>query len=153
MFPVEMSDPIYHDEDAARKHLEAILWPAGPVCPYCGIFEVYALGGKSMGPGWYHCPTCRRKFTVRVGTVYERSHIPLHQWLLGFRLMASSKKGVSAHQLHRTLNINYKSAWFLAHRIREAMEDDGSALGGSSKIIEADSTFYGPKDRTEPLGR
>jgi hypothetical protein len=98
-----------------------------------------------MGPGWFYCAACQDKFTVRTGTVYERSHIPLHKWLLGFRLMAASKKGISAHQLHRTLGITYKSAWFMSHRIREAMkETDPSPLGGKDKTVEADETFLGP---------
>lgn len=145
MTPVELSDPIYHDEDAARQHLEATRWPNGPQCPWCKETKtVDALGGPSMGPGWYYCTACQDKFTVRVGAVYERSHIPLHKWLLAFRLMASSKKGISAHQLHRTLNITYKSAWFLAHRIREAMRDDSPApLGGKDQVIEADELYVG----------
>src|SRR5207253_4573961 len=111
----------------------------------CGAFDtVKPLGGESMGPGWYYCAACQDKFTVRVGSIFERSHIPIHKWLLAFRLMTSSKKGVSAHQLHRTLGITYKSAWFLAHRIRECMTDtDPAPLGGDGKIIEADETYYG----------
>lgn len=145
MTPIELSDPIYHDEDAARRHLEATRWPNGPQCPWCGLTEhVSALGGESMGPGWYYCAQCKDKFTVRVGAVYERSHIPLHKWLLAFRLMASSKKGISAHQLHRTLNITYKSAWFMAHRIRHAIhEDEAGPLGGKGKVLEIDETFLG----------
>src|SRR5690349_11618733 len=131
MSPVELSHPIYHDEEAARLFLEQSRWPNGPVCPYCGNVEAAKLGGSSMGPGWFWCSACKEKFTVRVGTVYERSHIPLHKWLLGFRLMASSKKGISAHQLHRTLVITYKSAWFMAHRIREAMTGDPTSPLGS----------------------
>src|ERR1700730_13739336 len=96
-----------------------------------------------MGPGWYYWSACQDKFTVRVGSIFERSHIALHKWLLAFRLMASSKKGVSAHQIHRTLGITYKSAWFLMHRIREAMTDDGAPLGGEGKTIEVDETFQG----------
>ena len=149
MTPVELTNPVYHDEEAARKHLEAIRWPNGPVCPFCGQLgpKVKALGGESMGEGWYHCGDCRKKFTVRVGTVYERSHIPLYKWLLGFRLYNASKKGFSAHQLHRTLNITYKSAWFMAHRIREAMNDyDPEPLGGKDKVVEADELFIGRGD-------
>src|SRR5690349_12700649 len=128
MTPIELSDPIYHDEGAARRHLEATRWPNGPQCPWCGLTEHVAnLSDKSMGPGWHYCNQCKDKFTVRVGTVYERSHIPLHKWLLAFRLMASSKKGISAHQLHRTLAITYKSAWFMAMRIRHAMHEDDAA--------------------------
>jgi transposase-like protein len=144
--PTELSHPVYHDEDAARRHLEAIQWPDGPNCPYCGVVDkIKPLGGKSMGAGWYHCGACRKKFTVRVGTIFERSHIPLHKWLLGFRLFASSKKGFSAHQLHRTLDITYKSAWFMEHRIRESMREDVlPPMGGKGKVVEADETYIGP---------
>ena len=153
--PIELSHPVYHDEDAARTHLEAIQWPNGPVCPFCnGQERVKSLGGESMGPGWYHCGACRKKFTVRVGSIFERSHIPLHKWMLGFRLFASSKKGFSAHQLHRTLNITYKSAWFMEHRIREAMTDEGDEpLGGHGKIVESDETFIGPAEDVFVNGR
>jgi hypothetical protein len=100
-----------------------------------------------MGPGWHYCSACRDKFTVRVGSIFERSHIPLHKWLLAFRLITCSKKGVSAHQIHRTLGITYKSAWFLMHRIREAMTDtDPATLGGEGKTVEADGTFYGYRE-------
>lgn len=147
--PVELSSPVYSNEDAARTHIEAIRWPSGPFCPYCGVTgdKVKALGGKSHGPGWYHCIECRKLFTVRVGSVMERSHIPLHKWLQAMRLYASSKKGFSAHQLHRTLGITYRSAWFMAHRIREAMRDgDPAPLGGKDMVVEADETFIGPAD-------
>jgi transposase-like protein len=145
--PELLSDPAYHDEEAARVYIEGIRWPEGPFCPFCGAFDtVKPLGGPSMGLGWYYCSACQDKFTVRVGSVFERSHIPLHKWLLAIRLMASSKKGISAHQLHRTLGITYKSAWFLGHRIREAMTDtDPTPLGGEGKTVESDETFYGHK--------
>jgi transposase-like protein len=148
--PELLSDPAFHDEDAARAYLEEVRWPDGPFCPFCGALDtVKPLGGPSMGLGWYYCAACQDKFTVRVGSIFERSHIPLHKWLLAFRLMASSKKGVSAHQIHRTLGITYKSAWFLMHRIREAMalEGDASQLGGEDKFVEADETFVGGKAR------
>lgn len=149
MTPIELSNPIYHDEDAARKHIEAIRWPDGPGCPHCGVVNegIRPLQGPSMGPGWYYCTSCKDKFTVRMGTVYERSHVPLHKWLLAFRLMASSKKGFSAHQLSRTLNLSYKTAWFVAHRVREAMADyDPEPFGGKDSVIEVDETFIGPAD-------
>ncbi|OLF81478.1 transposase [Maricaulis sp. W15] len=143
-----LTDPIFHNEDAARNHLEAIRWPEGAVCPFCGEREtVKALGGKSMGRGWYHCGDCRKKFTVRVGTVYERSKVALHKWLLATQLMASSKKGISAHQIHRTIGVTYKTAWFMCHRIREAMRDDlpkgSGGMGGEGKTVEADETYFG----------
>ena len=151
MTPIELSSPCYTDENAARTHLEAIRWPSGKPdkCPLCGVLdESRPLKGKSMGPGWFYCEACQDKFTVRSGTVYERSHIPLHKWLLAFRLMASSKKGISSHQLARTLNITYKSAWFMSHRIREAMSDtDPSPLGGKDKTVEADETFIGRAEK------
>ena len=150
--PKLLSDPVYHDEDAARAYLESVRWPDGPFCPHCGVTEgIRPLAGESMGPGWYYCAACQDKFTVRMGAIFERSHIPLHKWLLAFRLMASSKKGVSAHQLHRTLGITYKSAWFLAHRIREAMAPaDPPTLGGEGKTIEADETFIGRAGSHDP---
>jgi transposase-like protein len=147
MTPVELSNAIYHDEDAARAHIESIRWPDGPTCPHCGVINegIRPLLGNSMGPGWYYCTSCKDKFTVRMGAIYERSHLPLHKWLLAFRLMASSKKGFSAHQLSRTLNVQYKTAWFVAHRIREAMADyDPEPLGGKDKVVEVDETFQGP---------
>jgi transposase-like protein len=141
--PDDLSHPVFHDEEEARLYLQEVRWPDGVYCPFCGTLDgIKPLGGDSMGPGWFYCPACQDKFTVRVGSVFERSHIPLHKWLLAFRLMASSKKGISAHQLHRTLGITYKSAWFLAHRIRECMDEDGDGpLGGEGKTIEADETY------------
>jgi transposase-like protein len=155
ILPKNIDHPCYHDDDAARIALEAIFWPQGPACPHCGkIDTVSVLGGKSMGPGWYWCAECREKFTVRVGSVLERSHIPLHKWMLGFRFYASSKKGFSAHQLMRTLGLgSYRSAWFMAHRIREAMDgstdNDSGPLGGEGKIVEADETYFGTSKRAE----
>ena len=150
--PELLSDPVYHDEEEARLYLQEVRWPDGVYCPYCGTLDdIKPLGGDSMGPGWFYCAACQDKFTVRVGSIFERSHIPLHKWLLAFRLMASSKKGVSAHQLHRTFGITYKSAWFLAHRIREAMKpSEPPTLGGEGKVIEADETFYGFAGSHEP---
>ena len=147
-----LTDPIYTDEDAARAHIEAQRWPNGVVCPFCGGMEkVRTLGGASMGPGWYHCGDCREKFTVRVGTVLERSHVPLNKWVLAFRLLCGSKKGMSAHQLHRTLGVTYKTAWFMAHRIREAMAEPGTLppMGGEGKTIEADETYIGRRPGAE----
>ena len=146
----DLTNPIFTDEDAARRHFEAIRWPNGPICPTCGEGKTVAkLGGKSMGDGWYHCRACRRKFTAAVGTIFHRSHIPLHKWMLAMHLMCSSKKGMSAHQLFRGMGMTYKSAWFMAHRIREAMRElhpQGSdQLGGAGKTVEADETYVGGK--------
>jgi transposase-like protein len=150
-----LSDPIFHDEEAARAHMEAIRWPNGPFCPHCGSTEnITRLEGKSHRPGLHQCNACRGHFTVTNGTVMERSHIPLHKWVLGFHLMAASKKGMSAHQLHRMLDVTYKTAWFMAHRIREAMrEPNPSPLGGEGKIVEADETYYGKQETPQPRSR
>ena len=143
--PADLSHPCYHDGNAARATFESIRWPDGPFCPQCGAFDTVSphVGPKqSMGPGWFWCSACRRHFTVRVRNVLERSHIPLHKWLIGFRLYASSKKGFSAHQLNRTLGVTYKTAWFMAHRIRECMDMDAAGpIGGEGKTLEADETF------------
>lgn len=148
---VDLTNPIFHDEDKAREWLEASRWPNGPSCPHCGSVSVLLLGGKAHRPGLFHCRDCRGQFTVRTGQVMERSHIPLAKWVLGFHLMASSKKGVSAHQLHRTLGIAYNSAWFMAHRIRQAMAETNPApLGGEGKIVEADETYYGKVETPIP---
>jgi transposase-like protein len=148
---VDLTNPIFTDADAARKHFEAIRWPSGPYCPFCGSFDrVAALGGKSMGPGWYHCKDCRRKFTAAVGTIYERSHIPMTKWLLATHLMCASKKGMSAHQLHRMIGLPYKTAWFMAHRIREGMRDlSPTTMGGEGKFVEADETYIGGKEKNK----
>jgi transposase-like protein len=148
---VDLTNPIFTDLEAARAHFEAIRWPDGPYCPYCGQFDrVAPLGGKSMGPGWYHCKDCRRKFTAAVGSIYERSHIPLTKWFLATHLMVSSKKGISAHQLGRMLGLPYKTAWFMAHRIRESMRElfpDASPIGGEGKTVEIDETYVGGKQK------
>ena len=121
--PANLTHPAFTNEDKAREVIEASRWPNGPTCPWCNkTSTVKALGGHSMGPGWYRCSECDDKFTVRVGTVLERSHIPLHKWLLASHLMSASKKGVSALQLQRMLGLgSYRTAWFMCHRIREAM--------------------------------
>jgi transposase-like protein len=148
---VDLTNPIFTDADAARKHFEGIRWPHGAHCPFCGQSEtVKELGGKSMGPGWYHCKDCRKKFTAAVGTIYERSHIPMTKWLLATHLMCASKKGMSAHQLHRMIGLPYKTAWFMAHRIREGMRDlKPEPMGGHGKTIEADETYVGGKERNK----
>jgi transposase-like protein len=135
--------PHFQNDDEARKVLEAIYWPEGPVCPHCGVID-HAYPTKRSGV--FRCAEaeCRKDFTVTMKTVMERSHIALHKWLQAFHLMTSSKKGISAHQLHRTLGIGYEAAWFLCHRIREAMRDGGLApLGGGGGIVEADETYFG----------
>ncbi len=135
--------PQFRDDNAAREYLERLLWPDGPVCPHCGVIgHAYA----TKRPGVYRCAEkeCRKDFTVTMRTVMERSKIALHKWLQAFHLMCSSKKGVSAHQLHRTLKVTYEAAWFMAHRIREAMSAGGVATFGSGGgIVEADETFFG----------
>ena len=153
MTAVDLTNPIFTDPDAARTHFEAIRWPNGAYCPFCGQTDtVKPLGGKSMGPGWYHCKDCRRKFTAQVGTIYERSHIPMTKWLLATHLMCASKKGISAHQLYRTLGFgSYRTAWFMAHRIREGMRElhpeAGGPLGGENKVVEVDESYVGGKAR------
>lgn len=140
----------FHDEAAALAHIETALWPNGPVCPHCGATDrIYALNGKSTRPGVRKCGHCKKPFTVMIGTIFERSHIPLNKWLQALYLMCSSKKGISSHQLHRTLNLSYKAAWFMSHRIREAMRDDSLGplghFGGAGNAVEADETFIGRK--------
>ena len=156
----DLANPIYQNADAAREHLESIQWPHGPVCPHCGNVDaarITKLAGKSTRPGVYKCKECRKPFSVTVGTVFERSHIPLHKWVAATQLMAASKKGMSAHQMHRMLGVTYKTAWFMEHRIREAMKADVKSegpLGGEGKTVEADETYFGktdiqPKTRTD----
>jgi transposase-like protein len=142
---VDLTLPIYCDDNAAREHLEKLYWTDGPICPHCGaIDEATKLRGKSTRPGVWKCRACRKPFSVTVGTVFERSKIPLHKWVLATHLMNASKKGISAHQLWRMLGGTYQTAWFMAHRIREAMREGGlSPLGGEGKIVEADETYYG----------
>ena len=137
----------FHDNDKAREYLESIRWPNGPVCPHCASAEHhYQLQGKAHRPGLWKCASCRQQFSVTVGTVFERSKIPLSKWLMAAYLLCSSKKGISAHQLHRTLGVTYKTAWFLAHRIRHAMSDQGGGLMGSGGgTVEADETYIGRK--------
>ncbi len=145
-------DPKFHDEDAARKHLESIRWPNGPVCPKCGasnrISRIESQSEdkrKGARPGLLFCGDCREQFTVTVGTVFEHSKVPLHKWVLATHLLCSSKKGISGHQLSRTLGVTYKTAWFMAHRIRLAMKPDSNGLLGNNGPVEADETFVGRK--------
>ena len=147
--PINLTDPIFHNEDAARKYFEKLHWPNGPECPNCGVVnEATELKGDAHRAGLWKCRACEEQFTVTVGTVMESSHIPLHKWALAFRLMAGSKKGVSAHQLMRELGLgSYRTAWFLAHRVREAMADGApTPLGGKGKTVEADETYMGKSE-------
>ena len=142
-----LSDKHFHDEAAAYRFVEKRVWPDGPVCPHCGGVErINKMKGSSTRIGAYKCYQCRKPFTVKVGTVFEASHVGLHLWLQAIFLMASSKKGISSNQLHRTLGVTLKTAWFMSHRIREAMRDGTlSPLGGEGKIVEADETYFGDK--------
>lgn len=151
---VNLTDPIFTDEAKARAYFEAIRWPHGVSCPHCGnadasrIYSIAANVEHGVREGLRECQDCHGQFTVRTASVMESSHLPLTKWALAFRLMASAKKGISAHQMHRTLSVTYKTAWFLCHRIREAMRDvSGDQLGGKGKIVEADETYVGGKPR------
>jgi transposase-like protein len=158
-----LSNPIFHNEEKARVWLEAERWPHGPVCPFCNsrdhvkILPPARSKASKAHPegitqnGWYHCNSCRKRFTVRVGTLYERSHIPLHKWLFASHLLSSSKKGMSAHQLWRMLGFgSYRTAWFMAHRIREGMrETNPSPLGGKGKTVEIDESFVGGLEKNK----
>lgn len=147
---VNLTNPIYHDEDTARRHFEALRWPDGPICPHCGSLDnATEMKGKSTRPGLYKCKDCRKPFTATIGTLYERSHIPLCKWLLATHLMCSSKKGISAHQLWRMLGFgSYRTAWFMAHRIREGMREARviGGFGGEGEVVEADETYIGGKE-------
>ena len=144
-----LSAPHFHDEEAAYAWVEARVWPDGPVCPHCGENErVSKMKGASTRIGAYKCYACRSKFTVKVGTVFESSHVPMHKWLQAMFLICSSKKGISSNQLHRTLGVTLKTAWFMSHRIREAMRSgDLAPMGGNGGIVEADETYFGQKSK------
>jgi transposase-like protein len=151
---INLTDPIFTDADKAREHLETLYWPNGPVCRHCGNADpkrITRLAGKSTRPGVLWCNECDAPFTVTVGTVMEDSKIPLNKWVLAFHLMASSKKGMSAHQLHRMLRVTYKTAWFLCHRIREAMleasPNSTGGLGGEGKVVEVDEAYVGGRGK------
>jgi transposase-like protein len=147
----DLTNPIFTDADKAREHLENLYWPDGPACRHCGNADperISKLAGKSTRPGVYWCNECNKPFTVTVGTVMEDSKIPLNKWVLAFHLMVASKKGMSALQLSRMLGVTYKSAWFLCHRIREAMAPAAPGpLGGEGKIVESDETVIGGKTK------
>jgi transposase-like protein len=159
-----LTKPYFHDEEAAFAKLESLLWPHGPECPHCGNKErIYALKGvrskaSKINPdglvrhGLKKCGKCRKQFTVRIGTVFESSHIPLHKWFMATHLLCASKKGISSHQLHRVLDITYEAAWFMSHRLREAMRSGGLApMGGAggSGIVEADETYFGKTEEQQ----
>lgn len=149
----DLSAKRFHDEDAAREYLESIRWPDGPACPHCGGMERNSrLQGKSHRPGLMFCGDCRKQFSITVGTVFERSKVPLYKWVLASHLLCSSKKGMSSHQLHRMLGVTYKTAWFMTHRIREAMTTDQSVpMGSTGGAVEVDETYWGtskPKGKT-----
>ena len=156
---MKLDNPIFQDADKAREHLEAQRWPHGPICPHCGNIHpdrIKKMEGKAHRAGLYNCMECREQFTVTVGTVFERSHVPLNKWLLATFLLSSSKKGMSAHQLHRMLGVTYKTAWFMAHRIREAMKEDvksAGPIGGEGKTVEADETYIGKRETPRKLSR
>ena len=138
-----LSEPQFHEEEIAFAFVESLLWPTGPICPHCGSKErIGKLNGKTTRTGLYKCYSCQKPFTVRIGTIFEDSHVSLRLWLQAIYLMAQSKKGVSANQLHRTLGVTLKTAWFMGHRIREAMREGVlSPLGGNGGVVEADETF------------
>ena len=144
----DLTHPMFNNNDAARAHLEKLLWPEGPVCPHCGVCdEATLMKGTTTRAGLYQCNACREPFTVTIGTIFEDSKIALHKWVLGMHLMASSKKGISALQLQRMLGLgSYRTAWFMAMRIREALRMDPmerGKMGGKGKVVEADETYFG----------
>jgi len=150
-----LSEPHFHNEDAAFAYVETHLWPDGRVCPFCGATEEHVgrLKGKTTRVGLCKCYACRKPFTVRIGTIFESSHLALHLWLQAIHLMCSSKKGISTRQLQRTLGVGMKTAWFLGHRIREAMKSSFTGpLGGEGEVLEADETFVGRKPKRK-IGR
>src|SRR4026209_312969 len=140
-----LSAPHFHNEAAAFAFVEQRVWPEGPACPHCGGVErISKMQGKSTRQGLYKCYQCRKPFTVRIGTIFESSHVPHHIWLQAMYLIAGSKKGISSNQLHRTLGVTLKTAWFMSHRIREAMRDGNlGPIGGEGQIVEADETYFG----------
>ena len=151
---MNLSDPIFHDDNAARAYMEAQRWANGVVCPHCGgVEKCKRLEGSKHRPGLFQCGDCRKQFTVTVGTVFERSKVSLSKWMLATHLMASSKKGFSAHQLHRSIGVTYKTAWFMWHRIREAMTGNTpEGFGSGGGVVEVDETFIG-REPGKPVRR
>jgi transposase-like protein len=150
----QLSVPHFHNEEKAFSYVEARVWPEGPVCPHCGGVErISKMQGKSTRLGLYKCYQCRKPFTVRMGTIFESSKVPLHVWLQAMFLVAGSKKGISSNQLHRILGVTLKTAWFMSHRIREAMREGGLApFGQGGGAVEVDETFIGRKKGMEVRG-
>jgi transposase-like protein len=148
MAAADLQAPAFTDDNVAREAMEAVLWPHGPLCPHCGSLDkIGKVEGKSARTGLYYCGACKSQFTVTVGTIFERSKVPLSKWWLAIHLMASSKKGMSAHQMHRMLGVSYQTAWFMEHRIREAMKSgDLPPMGGEGSTVEIDETFIGKKE-------
>jgi transposase-like protein len=146
-----LSAPHFHNEEAAYAYVEARIWPEGPVCPHCGGFDrIGKMGGKSTRIGAYKCYQCRKPFTVKIGTIFEDSKVPMNVWLQAIFLIAGSKKGISSNQLHRILGVTLKTAWFMSHRIREAMREGSLApFGGNGAVVEVDETFIGRKKGVE----
>lgn len=146
-----LSRPEFHNEEAAYAYVEARVWVNGRVCPHCGETErTGKLGGKSTRIGTYKCYSCRKPFTVKIGTIFEASHVPMNLWLQAIYLICASKKGISSNQLHRTLDVTLKTAWFMSHRIREAMRDDTAfSFGSGGGAVEADETYIGREPGTE----
>lgn len=149
-----LSAPHFHDETAAYEFVEARIWPEGPICPHCGGMDrISPMKGKSTRVGAYKCYQCRKPFTVKIGTIFEASNVKMTVWLQAIYLMAASKKGISSHQLHRTLGVALRTAWFMSHRIREAMREGGLApFGIDGGIVEADETFIGNDRTKKPKG-
>lgn len=146
-----LNNKIFQDVDKAREWLKTLLWADGRTCGYCGVVDESTPLSRD---GYYQCNACRKQFTVQVGTVFERSHIPLNKWLMAAFLLCASKKGISAHQMHRMLGVTYKSAWFMMHRLRAAMAPPNPGpLGGEGKTVEADHSYVGGKEKNKKLGK
>ena len=151
MSAADIQAPAFTDDNVAREVIERLMWPSGPHCPHCGSLEkIGKIEGKSARPGLYYCGACKKQFTVTVGTIFERSKVPLSKWLFAIHLLASSKKGMSSNQFGRMLGVTVQTAWFMSHRIREAMRDGAlSPMGGAGSIVEIDETFIGKKEGIE----